>query len=285
MCCNELRELLGPYIDGEVTPETRAAVDAHICSCESCRCEVGKMRELGHRIEAGGTNCAPPALWERIADRLDAAPASRETMRFPRIRSFLAIAAGLILAVTGGYVVLTHGLDFAPKAEAATVNFSLLLDGVSLNAEQAFRQFVALYHGRRVSAADARAHAQQLDFAIPDQLPGGFELREAFALQVGDAPAAAAIYFRHDEFVGTIFHRAIHAEDYGTYRDHPCVVGEHRGHRVTVGEWRLIHVTDATTCHCVLNRLDETSELPPILDAVAPHSHGAENSAPHQDRP
>lgn len=185
--------------------------------------------------------------------------------------------------IGGGYFLITQGLG--TPAEAATVNFSVLLDGLSVDAETAFREFVRQYNGRRVTAAEARRHASQLNFDIPATLPGGFELDEVFALTIGDAPAAAATYRRSGEFLGTIFHRAIHPEDYGTHRDHPCVIGEHRGHRVEVGEWRLIHVTDATTCHCVLSRLDERTELPPILDLVAPGAGGSPTGHGHGGHP
>lgn len=265
--CDKMREMLGPYVDGEGAPETRAAVEAHVCTCRECRCAVEDLRQLGSRISTGGQVCVPPALWDRIETQLASAAPRRARARFLRLRSILATAACLLLAV-GGYFAILQGLS--TRAQAATVNFSALLDGLSIDAEQAFRQFVELYRGQPVSAADARRHAAQLNFAIPPRLPGEFELDQAFALQIGEAPAAAAIYRRAGEFVGTIFHRAVHPEDYGTYRDHPCVVGEHRGHQVQVGEWRLVHVTDATTCHCVLSRLDETKGLPAILQAVAP---------------
>lgn len=275
--CDEMHEKLGPFVDGEGSPETRAAIEAHVCECEHCCCEVEALRELGHQIATGRPSCAPPALWSRIEAQLAAAAPRHCAVRVLRLRSVLAAAACVLLAV-GGYFGVIQGLS--TRAEAAPVNFSALLDGLSVDAEKAFREFVELYRGRRVSAAEARKHASKLNFEVPHALPGGFELEQAFAIQIGDAPAAAAIYRRDGEFVGTIFHRAIHPEDYGTHRDHPCVVGEHRGHRVQVGEWRLVHVTDATTCHCVLSRLDESKDLPPILRAVAPdfdpateHSH------------
>lgn len=259
--------MLGPYVDGEGSSDTRAAIEAHVCMCTECRFQVEDLRALASRIAAGSPTCVPPALWSRIESQLGAEPPRRRVARFLQLRSILAAAACLALAV-GGYLAILQGLS--ARAEAAPVNFSMLLDGLSVDAEKAFRQFVELYRARRVSSASARQHASQLNFAVPEQLPGGFALHEAYALMIGDSPAAAAIYRRNGEFVGTIFHRAIHPEDYGTYRDHPCVVGEHRGHRVQVGEWRLVHVTDATTCHCVLSRLDETNDLPAILQAVAP---------------
>lgn len=268
MCCDDMRELLGPYVDGEVSPDTCAAIDAHICACEHCRYEVGRLQELGNRIQAGGAVCIPPALWERIEGRLCAAPMLHPDRRRLGVRLIVAAAACLVLAVGGGYLFLTQGM--ATRAEAATVDFSKLLDGLPVDAERAFREFVQFYKGRHMTAPEVRRHASQLNFELPQTLPGGFELDEAFGLQIGDAPAAAAIYRRAGEFVGTIFHRAIHQEDYGTHRDHACVIGEHRGHRVQVGDWRLVHVTDATTCHCVLSRLDEAEELPAILRSVAP---------------
>lgn len=275
-CCDEMRAMLGPYIDGEVSPEIRSAIESHVCTCTHCNCEVNRLRELGGQIEAGGSACVPPALWERIEARLPHTPAPKRESRWIRLRSVIAAAACLFLAVAGGYVVFTQGLG--TRAEAATVSFSALLDGLTVDAESAFRDFVQLYKGRRVTAPEARRHAAQLNFDIPATLPGGFELDQAFAITIGDAPAAAAIYRRPGEFVGTIFHRAIHPEDYGTHRDHPCVIGEHRGHRVEVGEWRLVHVTDATTCHCVLSRLGDTEELPEILRAVAPDAKSADHS-------
>lgn len=281
MRCDEVRELLGPYVDSELDAESRAVVDTHVCSCDSCQCEIRDIRALGDRIKSCGCGCGtvPPALWDRIANHVSPAPTPRARGLFLRLRPFAAAAACLLVAV-GGLWLLSGGPGLISTAQAAPVDFSVLLNGLSVDAEKAFRQFVDLYKGRRVSASEARQHAPQLNFAVPEDLPGGFALHEAFALRIGDAPAAAAIYRRDSEFIGTIFHRAIHPEDYGTYRDHPCVVGEHRGHRVDVGEWRLVHVTDATTCHCVLSRLDESKELPAILRAVAPdfqagtdHSH------------
>jgi len=86
----------------------------------------------------------------------------------------------------------------------------------------------------------------------------------------GDAPGLAARYERGDEFLAAIFHKPVQCMNQDSNRALPCVVGEHRGRKVSVGDWSMVHVTDPTTCHCVLSRLDEAVELPLILDAVAP---------------
>jgi len=270
MRCDQLREQFGAFVDGELDAAARTAIEAHLRDCDACRAELDRLRELTARIQGAGPDGVPPDLWDRIAERLDTRALPRRRRFLVRMRTVVAAAACLLVAVGGGYLLLQRGVELTPSASAATVDFSALLDGLALDAEQAFRTFVGQYQGRRVSADEARHHARQLNFALPPTLPGGFVVDEVFALRIGDNPAAAAIYRHGSEFVGVIFHRAIHPEDYGTYRDHECVVGEHRGHRVAVGEWHLVHVTDATTCHCVLSRLDEEKDLPPILDAVAP---------------
>ncbi len=278
MRCGEIRDKLGPYVDDEVSPAVRSAIAAHVCECNHCRGEIERLQDLGERIKAGGPGGPPQALWGRIEARLLEGPEPQRAGRVARGRRILAMAACVMLAVGSGYLLLTQGVG--SRVEAATVDFSVLLDGLSVDPEAAFREFVNLHRGRPVAAGQALRHASQLNFGMPSELPGGFVLETAFALQIGEAPAAAATYRRGTEFIGTVFHRAIHIEDYGTHRDHPCVIGEHRGHQVQVGEWRLVHVTDATTCHCVLSRLDDTTELPPVLRAVAPgfqprtdHSH------------
>ena len=101
-------------------------------------------------------------------------------------------------------------------------------------------------------------------------LPVGFRLQQVYVLQFGEHPGLAASYDRDGEFLGVIFHRPVRDEQFGTHKDYDCVVGKHRGHEVKVGPWRLVHLTDPTTCHCVLSKLDESTGLSEVLAAVAP---------------
>lgn len=281
MHCNEVQDCLGAYVDGEATAAEIAGIEAHVGKCRSCQRELRDLRCLSERLSVRSQCEVPAKLWERISERLATSQHGRAVQRRFSGRSVAAIAACVLLAVGATYVALFRSVDFVPTAKAAPVNFAILLDHLSNDPETAFSRFVALYDGRQVSAADAREHASKLDFEIPDVLPGGFELREAFALKIDGAPAAAARYTRGGELLGAIFHRAIHPEDYGTYRDHPCVIGEHRGHKVKVGDWSLVHVTDPTTCHCVLSRLNPETELPDVLAAVAPRANPNDEGGHH----
>ncbi|MBK8270645.1 MAG: hypothetical protein IPK83_21010 [Planctomycetes bacterium] len=128
---------------------------------------------------------------------------------------------------------------------------------------------------------EAKKIASHLNFEIPPELPGGFRFEMSHILQFGGETGVAARYSRDGEFLGAIFHRPIQREEFGTHKDYECVVGKHRGHAVTVGEWKLVHLTDATTCHCVLSRLDETTELPPVMAKIAPNSIAPAHSDGH----
>lgn len=268
MQCDEIREWLGAYLDGEVGEEMHRAVESHLPVCGDCSRELAAIRRLHEGIDEAKAVVVPSALWNQIEARLDLS-SRRNFGRWLHLRPALAVAACLLFMVAGAYVLLTTN-GGAGTAQAATVNFSALLDDVHFDPHGAFNRFIALYHGRAVDVSDAKRHAHELNFDLPQTLPGGFELQYAYAMRIGDNNAAAGEYSRRGELLGVIFHPPVHPEQYGTHQDYACVVGEHRGHAVAVGEWRLVHLTDATTCHCVLSRLDESTELPPILKAVAP---------------
>ena len=281
MRCDQIHELLGPFIDDEVSSEERRAVVQHVQACRTCAVELNSIRNVAERLSTLGSPAVPGAIWSAIATNLGYSQRTRRDWSI-YLRPAVSLAACILLLV-GGYLFFYADYG-SQRATASTVNFAVMLDGMSVDPESAFQKFVDSYDGRAVSATEAKLHTPKLDFEIPAALPGGFVLKQAFAMRIGEANAAAAKYVRQGELLCAIFHPPVHPEDYGTHKDYPCVVGEHRGHRVDAGEWHLVHVTDETTCHCVLSKLDEGSELPEVLKAVAPrsmpqssadgHSHG-----------
>jgi hypothetical protein len=160
--------------------------------------------------------------------------------------------------------------DRTSQVQAAGVDFGSLLDEMNGDARAAFRAFLSRNGAEEASLPWLREYARGMSFAVPRALSGGFRLEAAYAMRLGGKPAAAASYDRRGELLAVIFHPPVLHEHFGTHKDHECVVGQHRGHKVPVGEWSLVHITDATTCHCVLSRLDETTELPRVLAEIAP---------------
>lgn len=282
MNCLSARESLGAYLDGELLVEARATIDEHLAGCPACASELEIMRSVTASLSESTAVQVPTQLWGEIERRLDG-PVQRESTprnRFLGVRRY-ALAASVLIAVgLGAWAFLSLGGD-ASVARASTVDFSMLLDSLPKDAVAAFEKFLNQYNSRPVLASEAKNSAPQLDFEIPATLPGGFRLEKAYTLRFGDETGAAASYSRNGEFLGAIFHRPIHREEFGTHKDYECVIGQHRGHAVAVGDWKLVHVTDASTCHCVLSKLDDRSELPEVLKAVAPRSMPQSNSEGH----
>lgn len=271
MTCAKIKPCLGPYVDEEAPAEVRSAVEVHVAACAICRAELVDWRSLADRLARSESPAVPAELWGAIARRLDAAGSPAVKLRNMLLsRHAFAIAASVALAVGLGLFAIPWAGDGIATVEAATVDFGRLLDQMRVDPQAAFERFLSDYEGRPIPPAEARRHAPRLSFDLPAVLPGGFGFEAAYALRFGDSPGIAARYSRGTEFLAVVFHTPVLREQYGTHQDYQCIVGQHRGHRVAVGEWTLVHLTDPSTCHCVLSRLDETTTLPAILSAIAP---------------
>jgi hypothetical protein len=199
------------------------------------------------------------------------------------------VAAAVLIAVGVGYFTLPWGRDGLPLARAATVDFGLILNGLKADPSAAFDSFLDQYDARTVTAQEAVGCGCGcgLNLDVPEMLPGGFRLVSAYTLQFGDSPGVAARYSRNGELLGVIFHPPVLREQFGTHEDRSCLIGKHRGHAVEVGDWSLVHLTDATTCHCVLSKLNHETELPAIMAAIAPGRAGSDERGDetHSHRP
>ncbi|MEW6250813.1 MAG: zf-HC2 domain-containing protein [Planctomycetota bacterium] len=268
--CQDIRELLGPCLDGELPAEQRRTLREHVRACPACAREWYRLRGLARALAAAPEGDPPAALWADIERRLAGGPLRRRSPAWLAPRRLTGIAALLLLAVGLGVVALPWFGNSVHTAEAACVDFDALLRGINLDPQRALRTFVGSYGGELIDAAEARGHAPELTFALPAELPGGFARAAVYAIRFGGRPGLAAQYARGAEVLIALFHPPVLQEEYGTHRDLPCIIGPHRGHMTVAGEWRLVHLTDPTTCHCVLSRLDPDQELPSVMAALAP---------------
>ncbi|MCH8966864.1 MAG: hypothetical protein IID43_04235 [Planctomycetes bacterium] len=254
-------------------------------TCSACSLELANLQELALGICDSSDASVPSKLWDSIERRLSTGadyPTERGVTPYRLLPSRRwALAASLVFVVGLGMLGLSL-MD--SSARASTINFAVLLDALPLDAQKAFGKFLALYDAQPGSPLDARKFAPSLEFETPPTLPGGFRLDSVYLLQFGDRPGVAASYKRDGEFLATIFHAPVKKENFGTHKDYPCVVGKHHGHKVEVGAWKMVHLTNPTTCHCVLSRLDERTELPAVMAAVAPELPAGGTRHGHQER-
>lgn len=77
--CNDALETLYHYLDGELTPERRAAIQRHLSHCAPCLSAFDFEAELKAIVARSCRDQVPESLRRRVAEVLD--QASRGTTR------------------------------------------------------------------------------------------------------------------------------------------------------------------------------------------------------------
>ncbi len=99
MECTEVREEFSALIDGELAPDARAAVEAHIAQCSDCLRELDAIKRIDGSYRGLPPQSAPRGFEEGIRKALAPAATAR-TRWWPRLVPVLA-AAALVLVVLG----------------------------------------------------------------------------------------------------------------------------------------------------------------------------------------
>ena len=134
----------------------------------------------------------------------------------------LALAAA-VLFVIGLSVFGPVSVDSA--AQASAIDFSVLLDALPVDAKKAFRKFLVLYGARESTPMAAKRFAPDLNFNLPEELPGGYRLDEVYVLRFGKNTGVAATYYREVDFIVTVFYLPVLCENFGPYSAYPCMIG------------------------------------------------------------
>ena len=69
--CDELRELLAAYADGELDETTRARVRAHLVGCPDCRRDLAGLERVDAMFRAAAVPEPAEAAWDRVSAALD----------------------------------------------------------------------------------------------------------------------------------------------------------------------------------------------------------------------
>ena len=102
--CDEVRDWLSAYLDGELTARRREAVEAHLAGCDACRRELASLRQVSACLQAWPAPEPASDLSARFTERL-AARAAQQDRRpwfagpWPRAAAATALAACLLLVV------------------------------------------------------------------------------------------------------------------------------------------------------------------------------------------
>jgi hypothetical protein len=108
---------LSEYLDGELTPDERDAIERHLAGCDACAATLEELRRVVERARSLPPRAPAADLWGGIAERIDARPAIDARIvplraRAPRRFSFtlpqLAAASVLLAVVSGGIAWKLH---------------------------------------------------------------------------------------------------------------------------------------------------------------------------------
>jgi anti-sigma factor RsiW len=138
MECRSCTESLTALLDSELTPELRAAVEAHLASCPACTEELRSLELAGTAASALPELEPSPQLWQRVVarlehERLPAArpPAGRDRWRSLRARPWIPLtaAAGLV----GGFILFN---TVGPDSRRLETEFTSYIQLRELKASQ-----------------------------------------------------------------------------------------------------------------------------------------------------
>jgi anti-sigma factor RsiW len=136
---------LSEYLDGELPATDRAALEAHLETCNDCSALLGDLRRVVDRARMAEEYNPRRDLWPGIASRIGATPASSPGMG--RKWSFslpqLAAAAILLMTLSGGAVWLLRSTALSPSAGPFATMATPVANNASSSASQSYAAAVA----------------------------------------------------------------------------------------------------------------------------------------------
>lgn len=142
-------QLLPDYVDGTLTPEDRAAVDAHLASCDRCRGEVDVSGRAARALASLPELAAPAGLADAAIEESSAPRPSRAAApRWYRAAAITAAAATIALvALTLSHVGTSSDHTFASSPSNRPQN-AAVVPGAS-DGEAATTGAATLLHQRK----------------------------------------------------------------------------------------------------------------------------------------
>ena len=111
---------LSEYVDGDLDPATRDAIDAHLATCAACRTTRDELERVAARARRVGYRAPARDLWSGIETSIAAAPVRRDA-RAARGR-LVTVSLGRLAAAAAVVAVLSGGIAWAIASSRGRVS-------------------------------------------------------------------------------------------------------------------------------------------------------------------
>jgi len=140
--CTDVLPRLSDFVDDDLPSELRAAVDAHLRTCASCRGLADDLRGISQTSRTLEPISPPDRVWAGIAARLDEASA-RPAIHGVASRWLGLAAAVLLIAGAGYFVARTHkSATTAPSGNAPALGSVKTVEQELLEAERHYERAI-----------------------------------------------------------------------------------------------------------------------------------------------
>lgn len=211
MNCDEARNQLSPFLDGQLNPEESVALSAHLDQCAECTQELSDYRAISE-LAAESTIEPPAHLWDRIQEGVETPDRSVEahsdqefTPHRPRLSRRALV--GLTAAIAVGVIAVTFGPHLMHDHDEMAVNFDHYLDAYAEDPDRAAEMLFAEYPAEEVDLDKA---ARQVGYTpvVASGLPDGYSVVSTHILKMpccmcvkticSNAQGQRFVIFEHD---------------------------------------------------------------------------------------
>jgi len=207
MNCEEARNLISAYFDGELSSDSRSSVSKHLGSCPTCTEELASFESLSKQAANLEHPMPPDQIWQNVEAQLNVENTMstvREETNLHRFASsrWLSIAALLLVALSLAYFGYENWHHAGHDELAA--DFSEYLDVFQDNPSDAHLVLVNKYAGKTVQLDQAHTELGYKPTLVAG-LPDGYTVQSSFVMEMPCCKCIKTVCKRSDGGTLAIF--------------------------------------------------------------------------------